>query len=266
MIHAAPGRRLLILGLAAAAAALAQPTQLSGLLQDSSGGVMDGVSVTLQNQDTGIRRLTRTNSEGIYVIPSLQPGPYRITVRKEGFRSLARSGFRLELGQHARIDFSLQVGSVEEIITVESPPPWFSGETGAVGTLVPRAFADHLPVNGRSLLTLLELSPGLVITPVFNSLEAGQFSVNGLRPNANLITIDGASGNFGIQDDSPGSAIGGNLPALSSIGSLHGLVSLAAVEEFRLDAVAGAAEHGRFAGVHVTLGPALLSQRETRCQ
>ena len=236
-----------------ASAAFGQQAQLSGLVQDTSGGAMTAVSVTLLNQDNGIRRATVTNGEGVYALPSLQPGTYRVTVRKEGFRSLVRTGLRLEVGQSARVDFSLPVGNVEEVITIESAPLWATGEAGSVGTLVRRDFVEQLPVSGRGLLTMLELSPGLVVSPVLGSLEAGQFSVNGLRPNANQISIDGASANFGVQDDAPGYSLGGNLPAASAIGSLHSLASLAAVEEFRVDAASAPAETGRFAGAHLML-------------
>lgn len=248
----APGRAMLA-AIAASASMLAQTTQLAGLVLDSSGGAVGGAAVTLVNQENGIRRSVRSSDEGVYAIPSVRPGPYKLTVRKEGFRSVTRTGLQLELGRSARVDFSLQVGSVEEVITVESSPWLTQSETAMLGALVPREFVEGLPVNGRSLLGLLELTPGVVLTPVRDGAETGQFSVNGQRPNANLISIDGMSANFGMQEEAPGQVLAGSVPALSAIGSLHSLLSLSGVEEFRLQTSNGAAESGRFSGGQIAL-------------
>ncbi|MEZ5356484.1 MAG: TonB-dependent receptor [Bryobacteraceae bacterium] len=234
-----------------AVAALAQTAQLSGLIQDSSEARVAGVQVTLLNLDNGVRRLARSNAHGLYLIPALPPGLYRIVVRKPNFRTMVHSGVQLRTGLPARIDFVLQLGSVEEQITVRDAP-WDAGdETASLGLLLSRSFVDRLPLNGRGLLTALELTPGVVITPVRTPAEPGQFSVNGQRANANLINVDGASANFGITAEAAGQDLAGSLPALSSIGSLHSLFALPAVEEFRLESSSYTAEHGLFPGGHL---------------
>ncbi len=230
------------------AALAAQSTQISGIVLDSSGAAVPAALATLVNQDNGVRRVARTSSEGVYAIPAVQPGPYKLTVRKDGFRSIARAGFHLEPGQSAHLDFFLEVGQVDEVITIESSMPSLEAEAAAQGLVVPPAYVSRLPLNGRGLLALLELSPGAVITPVRNPGESGQFSVNGQRANANLIAIDGLSANFGMQEQLPGHALSGSLPALSAIGSLHGLLPSASLQEFRLLTSNGPVETGRFSG------------------
>ena len=166
--------------------------QLGGVIRDSSNAVVTGSSVTVVNEDTGIRRAVMSRLDGSYDIVSLQPGFYKMTVRKEGFRTLVQFGVKLDVAQSARVDFTLQVGSVREVVTVEGNPFLLNTEDASVSTLVGREWIEHLPLNGRGLLSLLELAPGSLITPAAGG-EAGQFTVGGQRPNTNYFTVDGVS-------------------------------------------------------------------------
>jgi len=232
----------------------AQPyTQLSGLVRDSFEHSVPEAQVTAVNEDNGFRRISRTGLDGAYFIGSLQPGSYKITVRKEGFRPVVRFGVQLPVAQPARLDFSLSVGGQYEIITVESGPPMLNAENGAVGTLVGREWVDRIPLNGRGLSSLLELAPGVVTTPATRG-ESGQFTVNGSRPNSHYFTLDGVSVNSGVSGGGqPAHSIGGSLPGLSAFGSLHSLVSVEALEEFRLQTSSTVAEFGRLPGAQVSL-------------
>jgi len=89
-------------------------TYLSGLVRDPSDGAVPGATITVVNEETGFRRLTRSRSDGSYVVVSLEPGLYKINARRAGFRTLIRLGVRLELGQPVRVDFTLTLGSVQE--------------------------------------------------------------------------------------------------------------------------------------------------------
>src|SRR5207237_377933 len=100
-----------------------------------------------------------------YVVSSLQPGVYKITVRKWGFRTVIRFGVDLNPSQPARVDFKLVVGSVQETITVEGAQPLLNREDASVGALISRNEIERLPLNGRGLLSLLELAPGVLVTP-----------------------------------------------------------------------------------------------------
>ena len=97
-----------------------------------------GAMVTVVNEDTGFRRVTLSQPDGGYSVSSLQPGVYKITVRKAGFRTVIRFGVKLSQAQPARADFGLVVGSVQETITVDGAAPLFNSEDASVGTLVGR--------------------------------------------------------------------------------------------------------------------------------
>ena len=207
-----------------------QPTtQLSGMIRDPSAAAVANASVTVVNQDTGFRRVTNSQPDGSYDVVSLEPGLYKITVRHPGFRTLIRLGVRVDGAQPARVDFDLPLGRMQESITVEDgPAALLSGDT-AVGTLVTQQQIDHMPLNGRSLISLLEFTPGTVITPATRG-EPGQFTSGGQRPNANYFSVDGVSANTGVSAGGlPAQTTGGALPAMTALGSLHGLLSLDAV-------------------------------------
>ncbi len=242
----------------AATALLAQNAQLSGVIRDSSGGILSGATVTLTKEDTGVRHTSRTNPEGYYSIPAAQPGVYKIRVSQPGFQTAIRMGAKLDVGQSARIDFTLRLSMMEEsvLVTTESDP--VASDDSSVDTVIGRGLIDNLPLSGRGLLTLLGVTPGVVITPA-GSGESGQFSAAGRRADANYLTIDGISVNDGIQlNGVPGSptvlqTLGGAVPAYTALGSMQGLVSLEAIEEFRMQTSSSRADVGRMPGAHLAI-------------
>jgi hypothetical protein len=203
-----------------------------------------------------MRRQAVSDNAGRYAIASKWPGPHKITVRKEGFRTVTSYGVKLEADQPIRLDFTLHVGPTDETITVQGLRTLVKTEDAALGAVVGRRFMEDLPLNGRGVADLLDSAPGVVITPAGDS-EAGQFVANGQRANTNLISIDGVSFNAGIgvglPSTSPGLAAGGMVPAYSAIGSFHGLISVDAVEEFRMLTSTPTAAYGRLFGAQVTL-------------
>src|SRR6266849_4000384 len=82
-------------------------THVSGIVLDASSSFVPGAAVTVVNEDTGFRRVTLSQPDGGYTVSSLQPGVYKITVRKEGFRTLIRFGVKLDVAQTARVDFTV---------------------------------------------------------------------------------------------------------------------------------------------------------------
>lgn len=243
----------LILSLAALPAAAQQFAHLSGVILDSSGGSVSQAAVTVVNEETGFRRVAESRSDGSYIVASLQPGTYKVTVRKEGFRSVLRFGVKLDVAETVRVDFTLPVGSMQESITVEGSAPLLNTEDAAVGTLVSRDRIDHLPLNGRGILSLLELAPGTVVTPATRG-ESGQFTANGQRPNAHYFTVDGVSVNTGVSGGAvPAQATGGSLPGLTAFGSLHSVAPLESLEEFRIQTSSVVPEFGRLPGAQVAL-------------
>src|SRR5579862_3639639 len=232
----------------------AQPyTHLSGLIRDISEAGVPGAVVSVVSEETGFRRVAETRPDGGYLVSALDAGLYKVVVRKQGFRTMIRFGVKLEVAQPARLDFMLAVGSMQEAITVEGGPALLNSEDGSVGTLVERDEIEHLPLNGRGLTSLLELSPGTVMTPATRG-EAGQFTVNGQRPNTHYFTVDGMITNTGVSAGGlPAQSTGGSLPGMTAFGSLHSLISLDALEEFRMQTSSAIPEFGRLPGAQVSL-------------
>jgi hypothetical protein len=232
----------------------AQPySNLSGVILDASLASVPGALVTVVNEDTGLRRVTISEADGGYLVSSLQPGVYKITVRKPGFRTMIRFGVKLTESQPARVDFKLVIGSVQETITVEGSAPLFNTEEASVETIVGRDEVDHLPLDGQGLLGLIGLVPGAVVTPATRG-EAGQFTVDGQRPNTHYFTVDGASANTGVSGGgSPAEATGGALPGMTAFGSLDSLVTPDALQEMRIQTSTSTPQFGRMPGAQISI-------------
>ncbi len=236
--------------------ATAQPQRyadLFGRILDTSEGGIAEAAVTVVNEDTGFRRLAQSEPGGTYVVASLEAGVYKITVRKEGFRSVIRFGVRVVSAGATRADFTLPVGSIEESITVFGTVAMLGQRDAATGDRFELSDVAHLPLNGRGVLTILELVPGMNVIPATRG-EAGQFTTDGQRPNTNYFTVDGVSANTGVSAGGlPAQSTGGALPAMSAFGSLDATIPVEAVEEFRLQTSTTVAEFGRLPGASIGL-------------
>jgi hypothetical protein len=230
---------------------------LSGTITDPSGKVVPNVDVTATNVDTGIVTATRTNEAGIYVMPALQPGRYRVLVTLQGFKQITLTDVILNVQDTISRNFALELGAVSESISVEGGALLVNTESAAVGTVVDRQFVENMPLNGRTFQSLIALTPGVVLVPTGNTTVngGGMFSVNGQRSTANAFSIDGVSANFGTTAGTGiGSmAFGGTLPALTTSGTTQGMVSLDAMQEFKIQTSSYAAEFGRQPGGQISI-------------
>src|SRR5579871_860554 len=166
---------------------------------------------------------------------------------------MIRFGVKLTAQDSARVDFKLVIGSIQETVTVESSPPLFSTEETSVQTIVGRDEIEHLPLDGQGLLGLIGLVPGAVITPATRG-EAGQFTVDGQRPNTHYFTVDGASANTGVSGGGlPAQSNGGALPVMTAFGSLDSLLTPDALQEMRTQTSSSAPQFGRLPGAQVSL-------------
>ena len=239
----------------AAAGAQSPAATLGGTVLDENGAVVPAVEITVLNLSTAVQRHALTGGEGAFVVPLLPPGRYTLTAQREGFATVEVTNITLNVGDRMALRISLPVGDVGESVTVIDALR--SGversASSSVSTVVNRQFIENLPLNGRSFQSLFELAPGSVLTRTsFN--EQGQFSVNGQRANANYFTVDGVSANVGVSaGTSPGQAASGGLPALTVLGGANNLVSLDALEEFRLMTSSYAPEFGRTPGAQVAI-------------
>src|ERR1700684_2583716 len=182
-----------------ASMAIGKNGELSGLIQDPSHSGVSGAEVTIRNEQTGGRRNTTSNASGFYSLPALGPGLYRLSIRAVGFETIIREGIKLETGENARMDFSLRLGDFRTEVTVHGDSPLINSENASVGTVIDRDIIDQMPLNGRGITALIELSPGVVAVPV-TAADRGQFTVNGQRNDANYFTVDGVSANFAFMN------------------------------------------------------------------
>ena len=226
---------------------------MNGRVLDPSNRAIAGADILAINDVTGLKYSAKTNSEGIYVVPNLPPGPYRLQVSKVGFKTIVKPDIVLNVQDALSINFTLPVGATFETVTVEGGAPLVNTESAAVSTVVNRQFAENLPLNGRSFQTLIQLTPGVVLTPS-NANDAGQFSVNGQRANANYWMVDGVSANIGVSANGiAGNGLAGALPSFSAQGGTNSLVSVDALQEFRIQTSTYAPEFGRTPGAQISI-------------
>ena len=226
---------------------------LTGRVTDPLKARIADANVAAINIATNTRVEVTTNAVGEYYLPSLLPGTYRIEAKKAGFKKLVRPDVILHVQDALDIDFEMMVGSASESITVEGGAPLMNTESATVSTVVDHAFIDRLPLNGRTFQNLILLTPGVVPTSA-SLADQGQFSVNGQRADANYFSVDGVSANFGLTGYFPlVQTAGGALPALSATGGTNSLVSVDAMEEFRLQTSSFAPEFGRTPGGQVSI-------------
>src|SRR5262252_9556477 len=246
---------LLFLFLACPTTARGQSTNgsITGRVTDPSHAVIADARVTAVNIGTNFRYEAATNSSGEYYLTNLPPGSYSLEVEKTGFKKLLRPDVTLHVQDALVIDFEMMVGPVSESITVEAGAPLVNTSDATVSTLIDRKFVENIPLNGRSFQTLIMLAPGVVVTQTAFD-DQGQFSVNGQRADANYFTVDGVSANFGVTGYFPlVQAAGGAIPAFSASGSTSSLVSVDAMQEFRVQTSSFAPEFGRTPGGQISI-------------
>ncbi len=240
-----------ILLLARAATGQSTNGAISGLVLDPSGSAIVHADILVMNDATGLTQAGSTNGEGIYAIPNLPPGSYRIQVSKAGFKTLIKPDVMVNVQAALAINFTLPVGAIAETVTVEGGAPLVNTESGSVSTVINRNLVDNLPLNGRSFNTLLQLTPGVVVAQA-SSNNQGQFSVSGQRTSANNFLIDGVSANFGVAPTfGLGTSGTGAAQAFSALGGTSSLISVEALQEFRIETSSFAPEFGRSPGGQV---------------
>lgn len=226
---------------------------INGRVLDPSNSVIVGADILVINDATGVMYSGKTNENGIYVVPNLPPGSYRLQVSKVGFKTLIKPDIVLNIQDALSINFTLPIGAVFETMTVEGGSPLVNTESASVSTVIDSTFVESLPLNGRSFNTLLQLTPGVVISPAVPG-SPGQFSISGQRTTSNNFLVDGVSVNFGV---SPTLAIGqsgsGSSQAFSVLGGTSSLVSVEGLQEFRVETSSFAPEFGKTPGGQVIL-------------
>jgi hypothetical protein len=182
--------------LAAAPAAAQQGTaEVRGRVLDAQGAVLPGVNVTVTNQDTGFVRDTVSGPDGVYFISGVVPGAYQIAAELQGFKKYTRRDVRLEVGRTATIDIPLQVGGVEENVTVTGESPLVDVTSKEVGGNITARELVELPSINRNFIGFVGLLPGIVPNISTESFGSDAVSVNGGDPRNNNYLLDGANNN-----------------------------------------------------------------------
>ena len=179
--------------------------RLSGIITDASKALIAGANVVAVNKDTNVRFPTKSNGSGVYVLPSLPIGEYRIEVEHTGFKSIVEASITLHTQDALELNFEMALGSASETVTVNSGT---TNSSPAVSMTVSREFVENMPLNGRSLQDLIQLAPSTV------SDGDGGYSFNGLRTDSNIYTVDGVSANVGgiLNGTSSAAFLGGAAP------------------------------------------------------
>lgn len=244
---------LLIASLNSPANGQTETATIYGSVSDPTGAVVPSAAVRLIDFDRGINTEVATGNSGFYRLTNVRPGHYEMEVEKTGFKLLRLTGVTVNVQDNLEQNFKLALGSASETITVTADATIANTTDGTVSTVVNRTFADNIPLNGRSFQTLVVLTPGVVVTQTAFD-DQGQFSVNGQRADANYFTVDGVSANFGVTGYSlPVQSAGGALPALSVSGGTNSLVSVDAMQEFRVQTSSFAPEFGRTPGGQISI-------------
>jgi len=170
---------------------------LLGIVIDTTGAAIPEASVKVTNMETAVVASTKTNSDGSYLVPFLNPGRYSILVEMPGFKSFERSPIELRLNDRSRLDVTLDVGQVSDRVTVVGEAPLLEVSTASRGQSIENQKITDLPLSGRNPFGFTNLAAGVQYTGSltgFGPTDSGamsSYSINGGRPGQNAFQIDG---------------------------------------------------------------------------
>jgi hypothetical protein len=251
---------LLLLTLCTTTVVIAQTTDatISGRVLDPSGKGIPEAEIEILNESTGVLYSDKTDGTGIYTVSILPPGQYRVQVSKIGFKTLIKPEIVLNVKSALALNFTLPLGAASETVTVDAGASSINTSDGSVSTVIDRKFVENIPLNGRSFQDLISMTPG-VVTQSPQSSQAigynGDFSVNGQRTESNYYTVDGvsANANAGTGSGGPQAAVGGAVSSSTALGTTQSMISVDALQEFRVESSSYSAEYGRNPGAQFVL-------------
>jgi hypothetical protein len=223
---------------------------LTGTVTDRSGAVVQNAAVAIVSEATGAKRTATTGPDGVYRVPLLPPGLYRIEASTRGFKLAVQSGVPVRVTETTGLDIELEVGSERDSITVEAVPQLVQTDSNTLGRVVDERSVRNLPLVTRNFTQIIGLSPGVSVGLTdatqlgngnggTNNYSNDDFSANGGRAYDNNTQMDGVPANDpgGIGYSSGGLAI----PSPDSIA------------EFKVQTGQYDASYGRNAGAAVDL-------------
>src|ERR1700688_192071 len=223
-----------ILALTFSAFAQVQNGQFTGTVSDPTGAAIANAKVTVNNPATDLNLSTTTNSSGNYTVKEVPPGVYKLTVEAPGFKTVSNAGVTANAGTIAHVDFKLLIGKASEVVEVTGEAAAVNTEDSRLSTTVSSTQINNLPLNGRNVFDLMQMSSGAVNVMGTDFENGHNTVVNGLREDFNGFLINGIS-NKGLS----GGAV--NTPIEDS------------VEEFQQLGLNLSAQYGNSAGGTVNL-------------
>ena len=227
------------------AAAQVDRATLTGTVKDQTGAVLSGANISATHAGTNATTRVQTTSDGAYLAPNLIPGTYTVLAEAQGFGRQARAVI-LEVGQRARIDFTLAVGSMSDEVTVEQATRLLDTTQAAIGSVIDQSAVSQLPLAIRNWDDLMVLVPGVQgdrFTEESGGTAAGRtggVNVHGNRSLQNNFLLDGVDNN----------SISTNVQELTTQVSRP---SIDAIEEFKVVTSPYAAEYGRAPGAAISV-------------
>jgi hypothetical protein len=211
-------------------------TELRGRVVDGQGGILPGVTVNVRNQATGMFRETITGSEGSFIASGLVPGTYEVVAELSGFKKFNRKDLQLEVGKTTTIDVTLEVGGIEQTVTVQAESPLVDVTSKEIGGNITSDTLVQLPSSNGNFIGFIGLLPGIVPSISTESFGSDSVSVNGQDPRNNNYSVDGGNNN----DDVIGQRAG-----------MQARTPIEAIQEFQVITNQFDAEFGRTAGAIV---------------
>ncbi len=168
---------------------------IAGAVTDPTGAIVPEVAVTVTNAETNFKFTARTNTDGLYRVPSLQPGPYRITFQAAGFKQLVRDGVMLRTGDVLPVNATLEIGAVNESIAVTGTATLIETQTSSAGSVVEGHTLQALPMYQRFVDATAMFMPGVSVGTTSGSGSVNGYNMAGQRSSAIGLFEDGVSVN-----------------------------------------------------------------------
>jgi hypothetical protein len=220
---------------------------ISGTVRDPQGAAVPKAEVVIEEETTGQSRKVKTDEDGVYSAQSVPAGRYKVSVAPQGFKNTVATGIEVHVSDRVVVDLNLEVGQVNEIVTITGGAQLVETESGKVSSLISEKQVQELPLNGRNYAQLALMVPG--VSPVTQSGAGGAFatrgtglnsgvdmSVNGNQSNSNMWTVDGV-----------------NNMDVGSNRTLLVFPSIDSIQEFRVERNSFNAEFGQAQGAVVNL-------------
>ena len=173
---------------------------ITGVVLDTSGGVVANAKVTLTNRDTDLVLQTATDSSGVYVFTPVKIGNYKVSATAPGFATTTQENLHLSVQQRLAVNLQLKAGAVTDIVEVTSEPPLMQAEEASTGQVMSTKVINDTPLNGRNWVYIAQLTAGT--TPSHGSRGGGKgdFEANGQRAEQNNFILDGVDNNNNVVD------------------------------------------------------------------